>query len=99
MISRVFGNTPPYGKPLPYLMIVSQWGISTLVACRLVAPDKNPGIWPIGIGEILRRLIGKAILCIGGDDLLESSWPWQPTALCWTGSGMRSRSSYDRKCL
>ena len=39
-------------------------GISALVACRLVALDKNPGIRPIGIGETLRRLIGKAILCI-----------------------------------
>ena len=38
--------------------------ISALVACRLVALDKNPGIRPIGIGETLRRLIGKAILCI-----------------------------------
>ena len=44
-------------------------GISALVACCLVAFDKNPGIRPIGIGETLRWLIGKAILCIAWDDV------------------------------
>ena len=35
--------------------------ISTLVACRLIPLDKNPGIRPIGIGEVLRRILGKAV--------------------------------------
>ena len=44
-------------------------GISALVACRLVALDKNPGIRPIGIGETLGWLIGKIILCIVRKDV------------------------------
>ena len=35
--------------------------IAALMACRLIPLDKNPGLRPIGIGEVLRRLIGKAV--------------------------------------
>ena len=31
------------------------------IAARLIPLNKNPGIRPIGIGESLRRLIGKTI--------------------------------------
>ena len=37
-------------------------GISSLVACRLIALDKNPGARPIGACETIRRIISKAIL-------------------------------------
>ena len=30
-------------------------------ACRLLLLDKNPGVRPIGIGEVMRRIIGRAI--------------------------------------
>ena len=36
--------------------------LSPLVACRLVALDKNPGVRPIGVGEVIRRIVTKAIL-------------------------------------
>ena len=31
-------------------------------ACRLIPLDKNPGVKPIGEGEVLRRMIGRSIL-------------------------------------
>ena len=41
-------------------------GLSALLACRLIAPDKNPGVRPIGVGEISRRIIAKAVLSVIG---------------------------------
>ena len=35
--------------------------LKELLACRLIPLDKNSGIRPIGIGEVLRRIIGKAV--------------------------------------
>lgn len=43
--------------------------IDALIACRLIALDKKPGCRPIGIGEVLRRIIGKAIMEVVGDDV------------------------------
>ena len=37
-------------------------------ACRLIPLDKNPGVRPIGVGEVLRRIIGRTILrCVEND--------------------------------
>jgi hypothetical protein len=44
-----------------------------LMACRLVALDKQPGTRPVGIGEIYRRLFTKCLLKAVGD---------QATAAC-----------------
>ena len=41
--------------------IVSWDDFNTLVANRLIALDKCPGVRPIGIGETLRHDIGKAV--------------------------------------
>ena len=37
-------------------------------ACRLIPLDKNPGVRPIGVGEIIRRISARVILkCISND--------------------------------
>ena len=48
--------------------------IDALVAGRLIALDKNPGVRPIGVGEVCRRLIGKAILSVIRSDVLRLSY-------------------------
>ena len=49
--------------------IISWRKIKALFSCRHIALDKQPGVTPIGIGETLRRLLGKAIADLTGDDL------------------------------
>ena len=46
-----------------------------LTMCRQVALDKIPGVRPLGIGEILRRLLAKCVLEVTGQ---------QATAACGT---------------
>ena len=46
-------------------------GIDSLIASRLIAIDKRPGVRPIAIGETSRRIISKAILAIVKDDVKE----------------------------
>ncbi len=48
-------------------------GISPLLACRLIAINKNPGVRPIGICQTARRIISKAVLSIVGGDVLEAA--------------------------
>ena len=53
--------------------IVDPQGLAPLLACRLIALDKNPGIRPIGIGETIRRIMNKAILRITGPWIREAA--------------------------
>ena len=57
--------------------LVDPKGIAPLLACRLIALDKCPGVRPIGICETPRRIIAKAILTITKDDLQEAAGPRQ----------------------
>ena len=38
-------------------------------ACRLILLDECPGVRPIGVGEVLRRIIGRTIVCCIQTDL------------------------------
>ena len=46
--------------------LVDPKSIEALVACWLIPP----GVTPIGVGEVLRRVIGKAILTVLMSDML-----------------------------
>ena len=51
-----------------------QLSIEAYVSCRLIPLAKMPsGVRPIGIGEVLRRIIGKAIVAEIKTDLTESA--------------------------
>jgi hypothetical protein len=43
--------------------------LNALMACRLIPLNKDPGLRPIGVGEVLRRIIGKAVTTILKKDL------------------------------
>ena len=55
-------------------------GLEALVASRLIPLDKCPGVRPIGVGEVPRRIIAKAILRIISHDIEEAAGPLQVCA-------------------
>ena len=46
--------------------------IESFVACRLIPLDKNPGLRPIGVGEVFRRIAGKTVVSILHSDVINS---------------------------
>ena len=51
--------------------IVDPKTIEGLAACWLIPLDKSPGVRRIGVGQVLRRIIGKAILTVLKSDILK----------------------------
>ena len=49
-------------------------------SCRLIPLDKNPGIRPIGVGEVLRRIIGKTVTTFLKEEIQEAAGPLQVSA-------------------
>ena len=47
--------------------------LEAYLSCRLIPLDKNPGVRPIGIGEVLRRIIGKAIIFTIKPQIMDSA--------------------------
>ena len=64
---------------------VSSSGLSALLACRLVPLNKNPGVRPIGVGEVARRIVCKAVIRVVRKDIMLSAGPLQ--ACSGIGSG------------
>ena len=52
--------------------ISNDGSLDAFVACRLIPLDKNPGLRPIGIGEILRRIIGKSVTTVFKMNIMSS---------------------------
>ena len=55
------------------------------IACRLIPLDKCPGVRHIGIGEIHRRTVTKAILILLKQDILDATGPLQVRAVQESG--------------
>ena len=53
--------------------LVDPQGIAPLLASRLIALNKCPGVRPIGIGETARRIITKAILVVTRCDIQDAA--------------------------
>ena len=51
----------------------SSESIEALIASRLILLSKDPGVRPIGIGEVLRRIIGKGVTFTIKEDIIKSS--------------------------
>ena len=51
-----------------------------LLASRVIALDKHPGVRPIGVGEVARCIDGKAVLQVVGHDGVEVAGCDQPCA-------------------
>ena len=49
-------------------------------SCRLIPLDKNPGIRPIGVGEVLRRIVGKTVSGFLKEEIKEAAGPLQVCA-------------------
>jgi hypothetical protein len=52
-------------------------GLEAFLANRGIPLDKCPGLRPVGVGEILRRIIGKAILAVVSNDVQSAAGPLQ----------------------
>ena len=49
--------------------------LEAFTSCRLIPLDKNPGIRPIGVGEVLRRMVGKTFSGFLKEELEEAAGP------------------------
>ena len=54
--------------------------LSAFVSCGLIPLNKNPGVRPIGVGEVPRRIIAKAILSLFRLDIQDAAGPLQVCA-------------------
>ena len=78
LCSSTFGNASDdlcnaialLAQVLCFEELVDPKSIERLVACRLILLDKSPGVRPIGVGEVLRRIIGKVILTVLKSNIL-----------------------------
>ena len=52
-------------------------GLSAYTASRLIPLNKSPGIRPIGVGEVCRRIIGKVIMKYAKADIRQAVGPSQ----------------------
>ena len=57
--------------------VVDPEPLKAFLACRLIPLSKNPGVRPIGVCEVIRRILGKAIMSVVADDVRSAAGPLQ----------------------
>ena len=56
------------------------------VSCPLIPLDKNPGVRPIGVGEVLRKIVGNFIRWVLKEDIQLAAGPLQTTTGLQSGA-------------
>ena len=59
--------------------------LEAFLSCRLIPLDMNPGLRLIGVGEVIRRIVGKVIVSTLQDDIITSVEPLQVCAIQESG--------------
>lgn len=54
--------------------------LSGFLSCKLIALDKSPGVRPIGVGEVLRRIVGRAVAQHLKPEIIQAAGPLQLAA-------------------
>ena len=81
LTSRSFGTSSSelrktfalFVKSLCVEEIKNAESLDSSIACRLIPLDKRPGITPIGEGEVLRRIAGKAVMILLKKDVCKAA--------------------------
>ena len=69
--------------------------IQSFTACRLIPLNKNPGLRPIGVGEVLRRIAGKVLMHISKDSVSEAEGSLQLCAGQESGAEAAIHAMHD----
>ena len=62
--------------------------LESFVACRLISLDRKPGLRPIGVGKVLRRIAGKAVMMLLKNDITHAAGALQLSA--WQDAGVEA---------
>ena len=63
--------------PLRQINALDQSTLEPYTSCRLIPLNKNPGVRPIGVGEVLQIIVGKTIAWSLQDEIQEAAGPLQ----------------------
>ena len=69
--------------------------IDAFLACRLIPLSKNPGLRPIGVGEVLRRIAGKVVMTVAKNHVTNSTGSIQVFAGQESGSEAAIHAMHD----
>ena len=92
MVSRDYGDAGnDLRKAITLLLIkkicieeIDDSCLSPLMASRLVPLNKNHGLCPIGVGEVLRRVMGKVVMRTFSEDVTTT---FSDAQMCGRNSG------------